>query len=172
VQLYGSSFSCIFHGNVATRTAGFHSYGRDYHGIQPSWRVQWLGNTIEEGNGYDSAHRLLPRDAKLGVMAAHHRGPDFAHVLNLGTVVRNNQLLSNAAIRIGLKEVTSPSVRDVIVEGNLVRDNDSGIEVGPGVQGVCLRGNHFERVEKPLLLHEPEKVLLLPEKPNSAVLQQ
>jgi hypothetical protein len=43
-----------------------------------------------------------------------------------------------------------PGVQDVIVEDNFIQDNDTGIEVMPGTEGVLLRGNKFNRVVNPI----------------------
>jgi len=148
IQFYGTSLNHICAGNVSTRTAGFFNIGMNYYGIQPSWYVQWLDNVIDEGNGYDSAHRRLPRDAALGMFGAPP-APDFPYAMNLGSVARRNRLLSNASIQVGQTE-TAPTVRDAIVENNLVRDNDRGIEVSPGAAGILIRENKFERVGRPI----------------------
>ena len=149
VQFYGTSAENICDGNVSARTAGFYNMARDYHGLQPSWYVQWLGNVIEEGNGYDSAHRQLPRDARLGVVSAV-RSARCPHAMNLGTVVRGNRLLSNARIALGDRRPAA-SIQDCIVEGNTVRDSDVGIDIAPLVAGVLQRNNTFERVGTPVL---------------------
>jgi len=42
IQLYGMAIGCVMAGNRSTRTGGFHNFGMNYHGIQPSWCNQWL----------------------------------------------------------------------------------------------------------------------------------
>ncbi|MBU0610998.1 MAG: glycoside hydrolase family 55 protein, partial [Armatimonadetes bacterium] len=56
IQLYGSALEHICAGNTTARSAGFHNFGMNYHGIQPSWYIQWLGNEITEGNAYSAGH--------------------------------------------------------------------------------------------------------------------
>ena len=148
VQFYGTSLNHICAGNVSVRTAGLFNQGMNYYGIQPSWYVQWLDNVIEEGNGYDSAHHRLPRDAALGLHGLPPT-PDFPYVLNLASIARRNRLLNNASIQVGQAE-TVPTVQDAIVEHNLVQDNDRGIELAAGAAGVLIRENTFERVAQPI----------------------
>lgn len=148
IQFYGMSLSHICAGNTSARTAGFFNMGMNYHHIQPSWYVQWLDNVIEEGNGYDSAHRRLPREAQLGLLGLAPR-PDFPYALNLASIARRNRLLSNAGITVGRDERV-PSVQDAVVERCYVQDNDWGISVAPGAAGVLLRENQFERVAEPV----------------------
>ena len=71
IQLYGMALENVMSGNRSTRTGGFHNFGMNYLGVQPSWFDQWLGNTIVEGNAYQSGHdqRLLFGAAHLGVFA-------------------------------------------------------------------------------------------------------
>jgi len=59
VQFYGTSIECLIAGNRGTRMQGFRGLGLWYHGYQPSWFCQFLGNEIAEGNYYhwDSAVR-------------------------------------------------------------------------------------------------------------------
>jgi hypothetical protein len=148
IQFYGLSLNHICAGNTSARTAGFFNMGMNYHHIQPSWYIQWLDNVIEEGNGYDSAHRRLPREAQLGLVGLAP-SPDFPHALNLASIARGNRLLSNAGISVGRDERV-PSVQDAIVERCYVQDNDWGIAVAPGAAGVLLRENQFERVAEPV----------------------
>jgi len=148
VQFYGTSVNHICAGNRSARTAGFYNMGMKYYGIQPSWYVQWLDNVIEEGNGYDSAHRRLPRGSELAALGKPPTA-DFPYALNLGSILRRNRLANNAKISVGHGEEV-PTVRDAIVEANRVEDNDVGIQMAPGAVGVLLRENQFERVGEPI----------------------
>ena len=148
IQFYGMSLGHICAGNTSARTAGFFNMGMRYHHIQPSWYVQWLGNVIEEGNGYDSAHRRLPREAQLGLLGLAPSF-DFPYALNLASIARRNRLLSNGGISVGRDEHV-PSVQDAIVERCYVQDNDWGISIAPGAAGILLRENRFERVAEPV----------------------
>lgn len=149
VQFYGTSLNHVCAGNVSTRTAGLFNIGMNYYGIQPSWYVQWLDNVIDEGNGYDSAHQRLPRDAALGLLGSPPT-PDFPYAINLGSIARRNRLLSNASIEVGRME-SVPTVQDAVVENSFVEDNDCGIEIAPGASGILLRENKFSRVVRPIL---------------------
>jgi hypothetical protein len=148
IQFYGMSLNHVCAGNTSARTAGFFNMGMNYHHIQPSWYVQWLDNVIEEGNGYDSAHQRLPREAQLGLFGLAPQA-DYPYALNLASIARRNRLLSNAGISVGRDERV-PSVQDAVVERCHVQDNDWGISVAPGAAGVLLRENEFERVAEPV----------------------
>ena len=71
IQLYGMAIGHVMAGNRSARTGGFHNFGMNYHGIQPSWFHQWLDNEIAEGNTYCGGHdnHLLAGEAHLGVFA-------------------------------------------------------------------------------------------------------
>ena len=156
IQLYGSAQEHICAGNSTGRSAGFHNFGMNYHGIQPSWYVQWLGNEITEGNAYNSGHDnyMLSGDAHLGVFALP-KSPEVADPLTYGCVVRGNHLRSNARIEIGGTDPYNPSyskpvVQEVVVENNDVADSQVGIFVRRAASGVYLRGNKFTRVVEPM----------------------
>ena len=156
LQLYGMACEVICDGNVSTRTAGFHNFGMNYQGIQPSWYVQWLNNTIGEGNCYRSGHDnyLLAGEAHLGVFALPPRS-DWESCLTLGCVVRGNRLLSNAHIAVGGSDplnpaLATPVVQEVVVEHNVVQDAALGIFVRRAQSGVLLRQNRCERVAEPV----------------------
>ena len=156
IQLYGMACEAICDGNVSTRTAGFHNFGMDYHGIQPSWYIQWLGNQIAEGNVYRSGHDnyLLAGQAHLGIFALPPR-PDFEACLTLGCVVRGNRLLNNAHLAIGGADPANPAhdkpfVRNVVVEHNRVENSEFGIHLRKAQADVLLRDNQFANVAQPL----------------------
>lgn len=157
IQLYGMAIGHVMAGNRSTRTGGFHNFGMSYHGIQPSWYNQWLGNEILEGNIYQGGHNQhkLSAPAHLGVFAFPPRA-DWSHPLTLCTIVRRNRLRNNAHIAIGGTDpdnsrIREPAVQDVIVENNHVANSDVGIWLRRAADGVLLRGNTFENVAEPVL---------------------
>lgn len=156
IQLYGSAQEHICAGNTTGRSAGFHNFGMNYHGIQPSWYIQWLGNEITEGNAYSSGHDnyMLSGDAHLGVFALP-KSPEVGDPLTYGCVVRGNHLRSNARIEVGGTDPYNPSyskplVQEVVVEKNEVTDSQVGIFLRRASSGVYLRDNKFARVVEPL----------------------
>ncbi|MCE5238981.1 NEW3 domain-containing protein [bacterium] len=158
LQFYGNAIEHLMIGNVSRRTAGFHNFGMNYsNGIQPSWYLQWLDNTISEGNTYWSDHDnwRLSGEAHIGVYifppAANWQTP-----LTLGTMVRRNKLQSNAHIMLGC-EWNGPGadrpgrhVRDAIVEHNQIARSELGIYAYTPVEGLVIRENRFDRVRRPL----------------------
>jgi len=160
IQLYGMAIGNVMAGNSSNRTGGFHNFGMNYHGIQPSWFNQWLGNYIGEGNTYRGGHdnHLLAGEAHLGVFA-FPPSAEWSHPLTLCTIVRGNELADNAHIAIGGADPSNPAMRnplvqDVIVERNRIAKADIGIHIRRAAEGVLLRDNRFEKVEDPILTDE------------------
>jgi hypothetical protein len=156
LQLYGMCCEAVCDGNVSTRTAGFHDFGMNYDGIQPSWYIQWLNNEIAEGNSYRSGHDnyLLAGEAHLGIFALPPR-TDFPACLTLGCVARGNRLKSNAHLALGGSDpdnpaLTVPVVQEVVAEHNTITDSAIGVDVRRAQSGVLLRDNRTERVVQPV----------------------
>lgn len=156
VQLYGSALEHIISGNTTARSAGYHNFGMNYHGIQPSWYIQWLGNEISEGNAYSAGHDnyLLSGEAHLGVFALP-RDPKLTYPLTYGAIVRHNRLRNNAHIAIGGTDPYSPAfkepvVQEVVVEGNEVANSQVGVFLRRAASGVYLRDNKYMNVVEPV----------------------
>ncbi|MBI5832752.1 MAG: hypothetical protein HZB16_10650 [Armatimonadetes bacterium] len=156
IQLYGMACEAICDGNVSMRTAGFHNFGMDYQGIQPSWYIQWLNNEVAEGNVYRSGHDnyLLAGEAHLGIFALPPRA-DFEACLTLGCVARGNRLRNNAYLAIGGADPANPAhekafVRNVVAEHNRIEDTDYGIWLRKAQADVLLRDNQFKNVRQPI----------------------
>jgi hypothetical protein len=176
LQLYGMALEHIADGNVSTRTAGFHNFGMRYGGIQPSWYIQWLNNTIREGNSYRSGHDnyLLSGEAHLGIFALPP-SVDFKYPLTLGCVARGNRLENNAHIAVGGSDpynpaYANPTVQEVIVENNEVADSDVGLFLRRAAAGVLVRGNRFTRVKEEI--RDEVAMLKVAEERRRKLLQQ
>ncbi|MBV9469029.1 MAG: hypothetical protein JOZ57_07260, partial [Abitibacteriaceae bacterium] len=149
IQMYGTAIGNIAYGNVSSRTAGFHNFGMNYDGIQPSWFVQWLHNRISEGNVYGGGHdqTVAVGEAHLGVFALPP-GSTFAAPLTLCAVVRDNRLENNAQLAVGGSDppnssLTYPYVQEVVVEGNRVEKASVGLRIARASAGVLARNNTF-----------------------------
>lgn len=154
IQFYGTSVDCIAAGNRVRRGAGFANHGMNYHGYQPSWFTQWLGNTIEEGNSYGNAY-VLNQGSALQVTAFPGRG-SLSCPLTVATIVRGNKLANNACISLGAgnppgSNLRCPWLAEVIVEDNQITDNEVGVAIAEGVQGALLSGNRCTGVAQPVL---------------------
>jgi len=139
VQLFGTSVESILSGNQGARMKGFWGVGLYYVGYQPNWFSQFLDNRITEGNYY---HWTNSADSGIGIygsMSAPYEGP-----LNLGTILRRNQLDNNSRI------LVYGSCRDVLVESNLVQNAQDGVVVDESPTGVLVRGNRFVDVSQPV----------------------
>lgn len=166
-QFYGTSIECDVVGNTAARNQGYRALGLWYHGFQPSWYCQFLGNTIAEGNYY---HWTSAEDSMIDIYGA--RREDYSGPLTRGTVVRANKLTGNSHIHI------SGSCANVLVAQNQVANGDLGIFVSEACRDVLLRDNKFshvvhETMDEPTMrqaaqerlakyLNRPEPVLALP----------
>lgn len=139
-QFYGTSIECDVVGNTAARNQGYQALGLWYHGFQPSWYCQFLGNTIAEGNYY---HWTAAEDAVLNVYGARREGYDGPLVR--GAVLRGNRLAGNAHISV------SGTAAGVLVENNEVASSEMGIFVSQTTQDVLLRGNRFRAVTHEVL---------------------
>jgi len=147
LQYYGTSINNIASGNKSTRAGGFYSSGRWYHGYQPSWYCQFLGNEILEGNCY----RFGPDNASGAGLSfvgswGLQRAPNPAP-LSLCSVHRGNRLHNNAKIDLRGRSKANPGLAHAIVENNWIANSRIGIYQDPGCVGVVVRGNEFENVE-------------------------
>jgi DNA-binding cell septation regulator SpoVG len=140
MQFYGTSIECIVARNKGSRMQGFRGMGLWYYAYQPSWYCQFLENELLEGNYY---HWNEASDSVLEVFGAKqdpYQGP-----LNVGSVVRGNQLHGQSHIRI------AGSCRDAVVEGNKVAHSDRGVFVSRDTSRVLVKDNQFEDVGQPVL---------------------
>lgn len=147
IQLYPPCYETIIAGNVMRRSTSHNSGGAlsdalPWKGIrmEHSWYNQFLHNEIPEGNswaGMGSEIRVY------GVSTLPELTASRWHVM------RGNVLENNAELRV------LGSVRDVVVEGNQIRNSHTGIlinsldaKAAPWVQGMLSRsiGNN-ERLE-------------------------
>lgn len=159
IQLYGAALEHICAGNKSTRTAGYHNFGMNYHGIQPSWYVQWLDNEILEGNIYSADHDNHRRqgDAHLGTYGLI--GPQWKLPIVVGTIMRRNRLRNNASIVLGTElpngkvtagTRTDPLVVDSVVENNTIENANVGVYLFQTTRDTYLQGNRFRNVVLPL----------------------
>ncbi len=149
IQMYGTSIGNIAYGNISARTGGFHNFGMNYGGIQPSWYNQWLDNKIVEGNTYAGGHdqSVTMGEAHLGIMALPP-GVKPVAPLTLCCVMRGNVLYNNAHLTIGGTDtpgqsVTFPYTQEVVAEKNTVKNADEGLFLSKSTLGVYLHDNHF-----------------------------
>jgi hypothetical protein len=150
IQLYGTAIGTIAYGNVSRRTDGFHNFGMNYYGVQPSWFTQWLNNRIEAGNVYGGGHdqSVSVGEAHLGAFALDPGVTPKAPV-TLCSIIRDNRLDSNSHLGLGGSPDSPyagfPFVEEAVVEGNRVRAASCGLVLSPtGVSGAVIRNNDFK----------------------------
>jgi len=140
MQFYGTAVENIVAGNSGERMSGFRSKGLWYHGYQPNWYCEFIGNEIAEGNYY---HWSTAADSVLEVTGLRH--PPYVGPMNVGAVVRGNRLESGSHIHI------DGDTRDAIVEANRVANSDLGIFVSKKTANVLVSRNTFERVRSDVM---------------------
>jgi hypothetical protein len=145
--------------NKITRGGGIRNSG--YLKL-PSWYHQYFDNEILVGSGTRGPWGdIPPLDSHLSVVGEGSRG----------TVFRRNVLHNNARIETEMFVWAQSDwgiVRDVIIDHNIIRDADVGINLRGRNNGVLLWGNRFERVKEPLtglndgvFMHPAERLLNL-----------
>jgi len=147
----------IFASNKITRGGGLRNMG--YLKL-PSWYHQYFDNEILVGSGTRGPHGdIPPLDSHLSTIGEGSRG----------TVFRRNVLNNNARIETEMNMwgyLDRGTVRDIIIDHNIIRDADVGINLTGPNNGILLWGNRFERVKKPLIglndgvfMHPAERLL-------------
>jgi hypothetical protein len=143
VQYYGISIEHITADNTCARGGGYHAMGINYYGWQPSWYQRFLNNHITEGNGLNGPlNQLPPVDSHVALLG--NNPPGATGPMNRAGVIRGNVLENNADIEV------NESWRDVLIEGNTIRQADKGIVIQKGALDVLLRGNTMEGITTPL----------------------
>jgi hypothetical protein len=131
-QLYAMSIDIIVAENTGARMTGFSSWGRNPHGWgwQPSWRCQFLNNTIAEGNAWGTS------TASFASLTSDEQPGNFTGPLNRGLVFRNNRALNNAGFAF------TGTLQDAVVEHNMVEASDAPLVMNASLNtGVYFRGN-------------------------------
>ena len=142
LQLYGSAVDVIVADNVTTRADGLLAWGLSQHGWgwHPVFRCQFLGNTLEGGNGFGAR---IAGPASIGV-ATTGNNEQYTGPLARAMVIRRNTLDDQASI------LVDGNVADVIVEHNTINDSPLGVRIGGSVSGAVVRSNAFSAVPQPL----------------------
>jgi len=145
IQMYGAAIGNIAYGNTTARTDGYHNFGMNYDGVQPSWYIQWLNNRITDGTVYGGGHdqTVSVGEAHLAVQAMPTRMTPLAPVTLCG-IVRGNVLEDSAHLEVGTgNDAPISMTEEVIVEQNTVRNSDVGLIIGRGCDGILTRNNTF-----------------------------
>ncbi|MDX9867262.1 MAG: glycosyl hydrolase family 28-related protein [Kiritimatiellia bacterium] len=147
--LYGTASDVVIAGNRLERTGGLHAHGMFKTVPEPSWFVQFLGNRIVEGNAVRGpfSYMVPASDSWLGFFDRGIRRP-LTYPQNRVGVMRGNTLENNAFL------AAHGRVKNMLMENNLVREADRGIVIASSVQDAIVRGNRFENVLRPLVLHD------------------
>jgi hypothetical protein len=138
VQFFGTSVNHVVFGNKSHRTSGYADRGIFYHHPQPSWYTQILANEIVNGD--------LSAPAAISICGSQ-AGKTTA-LLNFGAIVRANVLDGNARIDVGGSESRdTPSVSDLVIEKNKIRNTDVAIAIDGTIPSLVIRNNTMDRVK-------------------------
>ena len=160
VQSYCMGVDWIIAENKSTRAGGIKNMG---HQKLPSWYHQYIGNEILVGSGKRGPWGTVPPlDSHYSTIGEGSRG----------TVFRRNVLHNNAKIETEMFfdwfTWDRGTVNDVIIDHNIMRDADVGINVRGRNNGILIWGNRFERVKEPItglndgvFMHPAERLLNL-----------
>jgi len=151
--LYGSACDVVLSGNKLERSGGLHAHGMFKGSPEPSWFVQFLGNQILEGNAVRGpfSYVVPAADSWIGFFDRGIRRP-LTYPQNRVGVMRRNVLHGNAFLD------AHGRVKGMLMENNLVKNADRGIVIESSVQDATLRGNRFENVTRPLVIHDQVQV--------------
>jgi len=145
--------------NKITRGGGIHNFGLQK---LPTWYHQYFDNEILVGSVTRGPWGSVPPlDSHLSTVGEGSRG----------TVFRRNSLYNNSRIETEMflwYQSDRGIVRDVIIDHNIIRDADIGINLRGHNNGILLWSNRFERVKEPLtglndevFMHPAERLLNL-----------
>ncbi len=151
--LYGSATHVVLAGNQMQRCGGLHAHGM-YKGVpEPSWFVEFIGNRINEGNSVRGpfSFEMPANDSWIGFFDRGIRKP-LAYPQNRAGIMRRNVLEGNAYL------TAWGRVSNLLMENNVVRHADRGVVIRSDVTGAMLRGNRFEHVLRPHVIHDGVKV--------------
>ncbi len=151
--LYGSACDVVLSGNTLERTGGLHAHGM-YKGVpEPCWFVQFLGNQVLEGNAVRGpfSYVVPASDSWIGFFDRGIKRP-LTYPQNRVGVMRRNVLHGNAFLD------AHGRVKGLLMENNLVKNADRGAVIESSVQDALLRGNRFENVTRPLVIHDQVQV--------------
>jgi hypothetical protein len=160
VQSYCMGVDWVFASNKITRAGGIKNLG---HQKLPSWYHQYIENEILVGSGRRGPWGTVPPlDSHLSTIGEGSRG----------TVFRRNVLHNNARIETEMffdwGSWDRGIINDVIIDHNIIRDADVGINLRGRNNGILLWANHFERVKEPItglndgvFMHPAERLLNL-----------
>jgi len=129
---FGTSIDVVYAENKLYRCAQLLNYGmasRD--GCQPAWYIQYLDNELNEGySSVDTTGSVRNRDS----------GIPYAGPITRCVVHRRHILAKDNSGSIGI----GGSVRDVVVEGCILRHPMSTIKADGDAEGLVFRNNVFE----------------------------
>lgn len=126
---YGTSIDVVVADNHLRRVALMLNYGGYLHNtVQPSWHVEYLGNTIAEGL------------TRISISGGERKGTPYHGAVTRWTVVRGNVFDPD---NFGGVTLDGPRLSDVIVERTTLVPQGGKVLVKQHADGVVLHDNRF-----------------------------
>ena len=135
IQLYGGGRDVVMARNRCARAGGFEAYG--LHSRWPAHNIEFYGNVVEEGNSLRGPFNQP--EASDSYLGSSHLTSKPEIVLNRHFVMKNNVIESNGRL-------AAFAVAGALIENNIVRDSDVGLEGGRFNPTLFVGSNRFERV--------------------------
>ena len=146
-QFYGMQTNSVVDGLELERCGGLGSYGRYVYGAyQPNWYNSLINNKIHDGNFF----WYYGYDAHSGLSYIEVRGVGRENGMNMGTLVRRNDLSENTCIKLDSGSDES-SLMDLIVDDNTITGSERGIvfqTTQTSMEGVLISRTQFNDVKQ------------------------
>ncbi len=125
---YGTSIDVVCAGNELFRCADLMNFGvRAEDWFEPSWHVQYFDNRVAEGR------------TKVGSSGDGRKSDRYSGPLTRWAVHRRLRLAADNCGGVSI----DGNIRDVVVEGCVLKNPESGVKVDGAARGVLLRDNSF-----------------------------
>ena len=171
IQLYGGATDGVLSRNRCARSGGFLGFGMTNYGSVPLWFVQFLDNTIDEGNSYRGPQNDVPPTDSVMEIRDHGR----LLTLTRSCVIRRGVCENNA--NVGIASANG------FIENCTVRNADLGLAVGSAyvkqvwlsditkfADTIVLKGNRFENVFRPMNDLALQRAVMNPAERGAAML--
>lgn len=149
-QYYGTMTNAIMDGTEMARAESINAWARFVYGTyMPNWYCSFINNKLSQGNvfsyfGYDNATNKNYIYSSLKITGAADKAS-----INIGTLIRNNDLKDGWHIWIAPQAGTD-SIQDMVIQGNHIAGSKSGIVLNAagGIRNSIICETTFKDVEK------------------------
>ena len=138
VQIFGTAYNHIIEGNTTRMGGGYVVVGLIYGGFQPSYSIQLLNNTIENGAhmSFDMDGAPLPAKARFGANAS--ASTPLSAPLVSSIVIRKNRLVQNAYFDLSDRTPGRNGIEFVLFDMNTNADPQALVQLAKTAKGVLM----------------------------------